>query len=287
MLAGVTSDALQAAHDRALRAWPGVRLDIKQLEAHLARLGCAGPLPAHVSDVYLACACSQGDPVACRLFEARFAADIRAAAGRLCTDPALREEVVQQVRHKLLVGEPPGLAKYTGEGSLSAWLRAVARRAAIDALRARKQRETGRVSNLQANDSSIESRIDRARFLSLFERCLGLAFSALPARDRNLLRMHYAGSVGIDALGRAYGVHRATAARWLVAIRAQLSVSVRAQLEQSVGSLSDAELRDLVRLTAGQLSVALSRWDADSRASMLGLWADQLEGAEQAEAGDA
>lgn len=287
MLAGVTSDALQTAHDQARSAWPGVGLDIAQFEAHLARLGCAGSLPAHVSDVYLACACSKGDPVACRLFEASFAADIRAAAGRLCTDPALREEVVQQVRHKLLVGEPPGLAKYTGEGSLPAWLRAVARRAAIDALRARKQRETARVSDLQANDSSIESRIDRARFLQLFERCLGLAFSALPARDRNLIRMHYAGSVGIDALGRAYGVHRATAARWLVAIRAQLSLSVRAQLKESLGSLSDAELRELVRLTAGQLSMALSRWDADSRASMLGLWADQMEGAEQAEAGDA
>jgi RNA polymerase sigma-70 factor (ECF subfamily) len=287
MLAGVTNDALLAAHEEAQRVWPGIRLDIAQLQAHLARLGGSAQLPAYVNDVYLACACSQGDPIACRLFEARYAADIRTAAGRLCTDPALREEVVQDVRRKLLVGEPPGLATYTGAGPLQAWLRAVARRTAIDALRARKQRETARVSNLHANDSSIESRIDRARFLQLFEACLAQAFSGLPARDRNLLRMHYAGGVGIDVLGRAYGVHRATAARWLVAIRAQLFDSVRAQLKERLGGLSDADFRELVRLTAGQLSLTLSRWDADSRASVLGLWADQMEGAEQAEAGDA
>lgn len=267
-----------AAHDRAQRMWEGVRLDVERFRQHLQSLGWDSELPPSTPELYLACACAHGDAAACRYLESNYIGDVRASAARVCGSAFSADEIVQRVRHKLLVGPHPGLLKYTGRGSLQAWLRSVARRTALDALRALKSEPDGDASRVGAIDeSSIESRIDRGRFLKAFESSLARAFAQLPARDRNLLRMHYASGVGIDALGRAYGVHRATVARWIARIRQDVFGAVKAELTGQQGGLSADEFEGVLRLMQGRLELALSHWDAASRASALGLCTSNVD----------
>lgn len=267
-----------AAHDHAQRMWGGVRLDVERFQQHLQSLGWESELPPSAPEIYLACACADGDAAACRYLESRYIGDVRTSAARVCGSAFSADEIVQRVRHKLLVGPPPGLLKYTGKGSLQAWLRSVARRTALDALRAQRSETPSSTSHIaSANESSIESRIDRGRFLQAFESSLARVFAALPARDRNLLRMHYASGVGIDALGRAYGVHRATVARWIVRIRQDVFGAVKAELTSQDGGLSADEFESVLRLMQGRLELALSHWDAASRASVLGLCTSSVD----------
>jgi RNA polymerase sigma-70 factor (ECF subfamily) len=281
MLDGMRGATLLAAHDQAQRVWEGVRLDVERFRQHLQNLGWEDELPPGATEIYLACACAHGDAAGCRYLERDYFDQVRASAARLCRSASSTDEVVQRVRHKLLVGPPPGLLKYTGRGPLQAWLRSVTRRTALDALRSLKHESSEEPSDLRAtHGSSIESRIDRGRFLQAFEGSLARVFAQLPARDRNLLRMHYAAGIGIDALGRAYGVHRATAARWIAKVRQDVFAAVKAELTDASGSgLSASEFEDVVRLMRGQLDLALSHWDAESRASMLGLCADDIDAA--------
>ena len=269
-----------AAHEAAQRKWPGVRLEVARFGRHLESLGWTGQVPGAADELYLTCACAEGDEAACRFFNELYISQVRDAAMRICRDAALRDEALQRVRHKLLVGPPPGILKYNGRGSLLGWVRSVTRRAALDLKREQAQRPVSPVGEMSpALESSIESRLDRRRFLADFEGSLARAFAALPTRDRNLLRMHYAGSVGIDAIGRAYGIHRATAARWLVRIRTDILDAVRRDMTGAGSDLSNAEFDQVVRLVKGQLSLVLGSWDAASRASALGLYNDEALGA--------
>lgn len=267
-----------AAQEEAQRRWPGVRLDAEQFGQHLQHLGWTESLPPRACDVYLSCACAAGDEQAWRHFEATYIGPMRAAAARICPEPAAQDEVLQRVRHKLAVGPSPGLLKYTGKGSLLSWLRAVTRRAALDV-----RRELGRVGEPPRREpsdslrSSMESRFDRSRYLPAFERSLANAFKQLAVRDRNLLRMHYANGVGIDALGQAYGVHRATAARWIERIRQSILAAVRADLTTGGDALSQDEFAEVVRLMRGRLTHALDGWDAASRATASGLFHDEAQ----------
>jgi RNA polymerase sigma-70 factor (ECF subfamily) len=176
MIARMRGARVLAAHDEAQRVWGGVRLDVERFHQHLQSLGWEGEFPPSTSEIYLACACAHGDAVACRYLESNYIGDVQISAARVCGSAVPVDEIVQRVRHKLLVGPPPALLKYTGKGPLQAWLRSVTRRTALDALRAvRSEAELDEARVEATNESSIESRIDRGRFLQAFESSLARA----------------------------------------------------------------------------------------------------------------
>ncbi|MEY2936230.1 MAG: hypothetical protein RL033_6979, partial [Pseudomonadota bacterium] len=91
---------------------------------------------AHAVDLYLCAGCADGQPSAYQALEAAHFPALTAALWRLLGDRATVQEVLQDLRIRLFVGDPPRITTYRGSGSLSAWLRKVAVHSALDCLRA-------------------------------------------------------------------------------------------------------------------------------------------------------
>jgi RNA polymerase sigma-70 factor (ECF subfamily) len=103
-----------------------------------------------------------------------------------------------------------------------------------------------------------EKEVVKGRYSELFQSALSSAVSELPARERNVLRMHLVGRCSIDQIGRAYSVHRATAARWLSATKKALFRSVRDRLRELQPRLTDEEFRSVARLVQSQLDLTFA-----------------------------
>ncbi|MBL0218227.1 MAG: hypothetical protein IPQ07_30640 [Myxococcales bacterium] len=69
-----------------------------------------------------------------------------------------------------------------------------------------------------------------ARTGEAFDRAL----ATLTPRERNLLKQQYVYGATIDELGALYGVHRATAARWLAQIRDTLMHRTRGHIAEAM-----------------------------------------------------
>ncbi len=265
-------ELFRAAQDR----WPGVSLSRVDFEEHARRLGVEELYPAHAAELYLALACARSDARAHAFFDAEYASCARQGAAKVRADDEFIADVVQDLRHKLFIGPPPRIEKYTGKGPLSAWLRVVAGRAALDRARSdlRRQPAEGVPEALAALESSLESKLDRARYVSAFQTALEKAVLALEPRDRNVLRLHYSAGVNIDGIGRAYRVHRATVARWLVRIQKEIAESVRRELRHNGQALEEGEFRQLIHLLQSRLDVALTSWLGSKVGSALS-WAEE------------
>lgn len=230
---------------------------------HLERLGWRETLPPFVVDVYLACACGLGQEAACRLFDRTYAGVMKRATKGICRVSEGVQEIEQVVREKLFVGPPPGLLKYSGRSSLEAWLRLVVKRAALDAQRAARRsarREALAMNPCDLPAGSFEAELDRRRHAAFLQLALSRALEALPSRDSDLLRLYYASGVGIDALGRAFGVHRSTAARWIEKIESELGTHLRHWARKTSRAFTEDELRELLVPTDRRTEFAISGW---------------------------
>jgi RNA polymerase sigma-70 factor (ECF subfamily) len=224
---------------RARQAWPDLQVPDAVFVQTLQRAAGAvveeqsGSLAAamrglHVEDLYLACACLAGDRLALEHFEQLYMSDLERALRSLQRSGVDTDEVQQRVRHHLLVheeGRPPRLTQYTGRGALRRWLRVAALREGLSAARASGRAMARAERTLmhaveQEDDPELQvlKRLYRAEFKTAFQDAL----AELSPRDRNLLRYQLVDGLNIDQIGAIYGVHRATAARWLSAIRDQL-----------------------------------------------------------------
>jgi len=88
-------------------------------------------------------------------------------------------------------------------------------------------------------------------------RALKDIFTALTPREKTLLRMYVIDQSGIDPIGRTFGVHRATAARWLTAIRQQVFDDLRERAASDWGA-STSDLRDLMAVLGGDIDLGLT-----------------------------
>jgi RNA polymerase sigma-70 factor (ECF subfamily) len=80
----------------------------------------------------------------------------------------------------------------------------------------------------------------------------------LPLRERNALRMYFCGRCTIDQIGRAYRVHRATAARWVQLGLQELRQGIRDALVKRDVRLTDSEFFSVAREVQSQLDMRLS-----------------------------
>lgn len=249
-------------------AWPGVALEpadfIRHLAARLAADGdpqrqldalCAG-------DLYLACACARGVEGAVELFERRFLSQVAAHVGRIDNDPQVMDEVKQQLRHRLLVGDHergPRIADYSGRGALGSWVRVAAVRTALN-LRQRGDLPRGGdevvLARLEAT-ANPEIELVRSRYLEEFRGALRTAFSQLSAKERNLLRLYFQEGLGSAHIARALHVDRATVKRWLAAARRALFAESKRLLRERL-QLDSSEFHSLLRVLRSHLDLSLT-----------------------------
>jgi RNA polymerase sigma-70 factor, ECF subfamily len=216
-------------------------------------------------------ACVAGEPAAWQSFEQTLCACLQAGVARVRSEPDFVADVVQELRVALFTGPTPRALSFTGRGPLSAWLKVVATRAALDRLRSSRRRcaRQREAEALAPNSSTgVEGRIDRDRHGSEISAALRLTLQALRPRDRNLLRLRYVSGLNIDAIAVAYGVHRATVARWLAGLHDEIGRSLRRQLERRTGAQSPSELEGTLRALDSRLASALASFlgaGSDSR----------------------
>jgi len=264
-MAADVGDELDVLYASARAAWPGVDVSLDRFtEFVLEKLaGDVSPSSLATSDLYLACACCDGDPHALATFDRELAPEIVRAVLASGVTPAERTELVQVVRTRLLVApahETPRIATFSGRGSLKAWLRVVATREAARLLAsARREQPVGddeALADAVAPDAGPALAFMKATYREEFKRAFHAAVAALTDRERLLLRQAELDGLSIDELAEFYGVHRATAARWVQAARASVLEGTRGQLAASLGIPSE-EVASIMRLIRSNLDITL------------------------------
>ena len=261
-------DEVAAAFAIGRAAWPSVRLEFERFSDHVQQRGVSPTdLAAQARDLYLAVACGCGDDAAARLLDKLFIQNVDVHLARTGVPPAWRSEVHQKVRLKLLSGGHPGITRYRGQAPLAAFVRVTAVRVGVDvatAAAAMSRRPDEDVLNLLISmDANPEVETARALYRERFRSAVEETLTGLSKRERSLLRLHFLDNLSIDAMAAIYRVHRATVARWLVAIRNRALADLRSRLSLNLGG-TPSELRSLIKLLRDDIDVSARRILSDS-----------------------
>ncbi len=214
------------------------------------------PSPEQGAECALVVAATQGSVPAQRQLEGEYFARIPAMLSSMKLDAARVEDVAQDVRQKLLVGEPPKILTYVGRGSLAALIRVSATRTAISALR-KGGRETGELELDRAiGELDPERRHLKDHYREIFRDSFAAAVRSLDARERNMLRLHFLQRVTLEQLASMYGVHRATVVRQLASIREKIAKGTRVELK-SHGAVGAGDLESIVDLLKSRFDVSV------------------------------
>lgn len=250
----------------AREQWPTVSVRFDQFCAHLNRLGYQQDLPNHPSSLYLCIGCALGIESACRILEDRHFPSLWACIAKLDARPDVIEDVLQQVRQRLLVGPTPRIVSYRGEGALGAWLGTVAKNVARDLLRGfgirREQRACGSDGCLTSEarldftaPSSPEDDAFREQCAPILQQALSTSLLALESEQRALLSHYFVSGLGIDSLGALYSVNRSTAARRVLRAVQRIRSLLHRELVPHFGPLTPGELESWFPLLSQQLNV--------------------------------
>jgi RNA polymerase sigma-70 factor (ECF subfamily) len=243
----------------ARQHWPAIATDEEAFRRHLMSLG--RPRPPFALDAFLAAACSAGDGAALQVFDAEVLSRVMGSVGRVDPSPAFTAEIRQQLRVRLFVqqgGEPPRIARYTGDVPLAAWVRVIALRLAFNEKRGGRDKAASLTPPESAALDDPEIEVLRAQYREPFARAFEAALAGLPKDDRTVLRLYYVDGANIEGIGRIFQVHRATVARWLVRIRTDVLVQAKVRLAEQVGADLE-EAASVMAALAADVDVTLSR----------------------------
>jgi RNA polymerase sigma-70 factor (ECF subfamily) len=214
--------------------------------------------------VYLAIACCDGDPAAIERLDQLIGRELRQVAIKLRASDDQTTELHAELRRILLVDDgerAAALREFAGRGDLRSYVRIMATRALIRTIN-RGRREVA------VNDSELFDRvlpqadpelsILRAQYRETVDTALRAALASLDARSRALLRYQLIDGWSIDQVGRLYGVHRATAARWLAEAREILGSAIRGELAARL-QIETTDVDSIVRLVQSRVDMSLDR----------------------------
>lgn len=257
---GEKAGELEAIARAGSAQWPQFGVGVDDLVSHSAR----APLPAAAlhcaADVVLVCACMKNVDAAVAELDRLLRENVPRFVRRIDQNPQFAQEICQRLHVKLLFGDQPKLATYTGAGPLLNWLRVIAVRVAIDA----KQAEpplmnvlaTTFADNMVADGVGPELDVLKAQYGPSLLEAVSRGLRALPRRQRAVLRLYVLANLSSDEIGRMYQVHRATVARWISAAERSVFDTVRAEFRERWG-LATSDVASLARLIRSQLPISL------------------------------
>jgi RNA polymerase sigma-70 factor, ECF subfamily len=258
---------LASTLERAAAEHPSLALAPAVLAEYiLDRAPEGGSLAEHLDkvragDLLLAAACSRGDATALALFEERYFDEVPIALARIRTSASL-DDIRQSLRDKLFVadeGAVPKIALYAGLGDLRSWFRVTVVRMLLNlATRGRKEVELkdAMLEALPGTFEDAELAHARALYGAALAEAFGEAIAKLERRERSLLRYAVCEGLTVDAIGKIYGVHRATAARWVQAARERLESEVLEAVRARIPA-GDDSIASIMRLLASQVDISL------------------------------
>ena len=216
-----------------------------------------------IDDLWLAVAARTGDSEAVRIFEVEMLRPTQSSLARIDASSSFRDEVLQRVRVKLLVGthgECPRLAHYRGRGRLATWTNVVVIREAITMMRktGRRQQVEADLVLLEATSSGPELAAIKLEHRLALVRALQAAIAGLTPEQRNLLRLHHLHGASIDRLGAMLGLHRSSVARRLEKLRRELLDDTRRRIVEEL-RIDGTELQLILERIDSQLEISLER----------------------------
>jgi RNA polymerase sigma-70 factor (ECF subfamily) len=249
--------------EEARRTWPRLTRGHERLRARLERAGSTleSLSDINVGDLYLACACVDGDPAAFVAFDELLDEVARKLRRAEASNDAIAE--AKQVARQVLLprgSAPPPLADYTGRGALFSWLRVVLGRELLRVLGSANRQvalSSSQAALPQAEDDP-ETAYLKAHYESEFKRAFAAAMGELGDPDRRALRYAIVERLSIDEIARLERIHRATAARDIARARARLADRTRAVLQARL-SIDPGQLESILRLVSSQLDVSVCR----------------------------
>jgi RNA polymerase sigma-70 factor (ECF subfamily) len=248
MLGSTVVQGISAVVTRARIRFPGITCDDATLVDLITR-NAEVPADQLSDEIVLTSACVAGDTAAIAELDRQYGTQLAALVTGIAGERA--DDIMQEVRAKLLTAttRAPRLAEYGGRGSLLSWLRVVAAREALSALR-RNRRDVALDDDtmwgklVASHDPALA--LIRAESVAMIKRAFAIAVTGLEVRERNLLRQHLLDGLTIDDLAPLYGAHRVTISRWLNAAR------------ESVWSATQKALRAELALTPSQVDSLLA-----------------------------
>jgi RNA polymerase sigma-70 factor, ECF subfamily len=261
---------------RARAVWPTVELDETALREFITarldgdELGTA-LASTYATDLALAAACAAGEPTAHAAFDA-ILVEVDAAGATTNATKDLVTEVKQLLRVQLLVakdGKPAGITGYRGKGPLRGWVRITATRELIRHKKKQAREQPIERSLEEAIGGSTDAKGDplleqlKAEYRSEFALALRQAIADLTPEDRTLLQQQIVEGLSIDEVGAAYGVHRATAARWYNRARAALVAATHKRLAERLKMPVD-QIESVIRLVQSRLDASVIRYLRES-----------------------
>ncbi|MEM9193011.1 MAG: sigma-70 family RNA polymerase sigma factor [Myxococcota bacterium] len=257
---------LEARHRRGAERWPTVEVPLAAFDSYVReRLGDGDdPLRAiHTNDLYLACACVIEAPNASRTLEEHIMSALPQVIRRTDRSPDFVDEVMSRVRVKLLVGTDSGSARigqYLGHGPLRSFAMVLAMREAHNYARSLRRSEPLELidwTDLADPATNPEVKELRRKARSPLAAAVREAIRGLSARDRTILRLYYVNGASSTKIGKMYGVHRGTVARWIANARAQLLETAQTQVCEELNLEVDT-FQDVLRDFTGGFDITLA-----------------------------
>jgi RNA polymerase sigma-70 factor (ECF subfamily) len=209
----------------------------------------------HVEDLYLACACVNGDRAAVAELDRQYASQFPLYLASLRQDDDFVAEVAQRVREKLLVGKPGKLADYRGQGPLGGWLRVVVVRTAKDLLRA--SRPTHEPPEQAVDESDPEVGYLKMRCAAQLAQAFRETLASLDADERAMLSLTFLDGLSSGAIGKMYGVDGSTVRRRLQTLRESILARTRELLSETLGA-NTREVESLIDFARSRIDVDLT-----------------------------
>jgi RNA polymerase sigma-70 factor (ECF subfamily) len=209
-------------------------------------------------DLRLAAQCLDGDTAALAALEASAFAPAARHVGAQGFG-AVADDALQLARMRLLVGDAPVLRTYRGRGPLSAFVRTVVLRVAIELQRRDRETPDEHIEDVLAT-SSPDPELDymRQQYGTVLRDALRTAWLALEPHDRFMLGLQLHERLDVDAIAKLYQVHRATAYRRASTARAALIALTRDAIRTQL-DVGDTTVDSILRIVT--TSVAWSALD--------------------------
>jgi RNA polymerase sigma-70 factor (ECF subfamily) len=247
---------------RTVAALPDVTVTPARFAAHLAaRLNDSDDqAPLQLGDLYLACACLDGDGAALLRMQREHLA---AVPQMLASYPQLViDEVVERLPERLFVsaGERlPKLAQYSGRARLRTWLKTVALNCAHDVQRRRRVVVplADNAELIAAIGIDIEQQQGRHALAVDFRRAVTHAVAALLPEQRLLLHGMYIEGLTLKELGAPEHADPSTVFYRLKKIYATLRQDIEAFMRAEL-KLSPSECESLVRSMLSHLDLRIT-----------------------------
>jgi RNA polymerase sigma-70 factor (ECF subfamily) len=261
------SAAIDELWKRGRAAWPGIEVSAPRfrddVERRLARTGMTDGIDRLHTDIYVAIAAADGDDRAIAACDRIASNEVDFAQGRLRATAAQADDVRGELRRLLFVAEderPAAITTFTGRGDLRGYARVIVARALVRRIQKDKKEVALEPDAMDALVPTLDPEMQHLRehYREDVDQAFRAALVNLSERERAVLRFHLLDGWSIDQIGERYGVHRATAARWVGAAREKLGEDLRKRLAERL-AIPASQVSSIVALVTSAIEVSLDR----------------------------